>query len=62
MIDKRFFSHVDACHYLGISDRALCYLVERGDMQIRYFGKKRLYDRLDLDAFALALPAEAARA
>lgn len=44
----------EAAHYLGVSQTTL-----RGlDIPRRILGGKRLYDRIDLDAFASALPIE----
>lgn len=62
MSDKRAFSHVEAIHYLGVSERALRNEVEKGNLPVRFYGTKKLYDRADLDAFFMALPAEATRA
>lgn len=44
----------EAAHYLGVSETML-----RGlGIPRRVLGAKRLYDRIDLDAFASALPTE----
>lgn len=44
----------EAAHYLGVSTSMLRTL----DIPRRHLGAKRLYDRIDLDAFASALPTE----
>jgi hypothetical protein len=62
MSDKRAFTQVEAIRYLGVSDRSLRNEVAKGNMPVRFYGTKKLYDRADLDAFFAALPAEATRA
>ncbi|MGP3699170.1 helix-turn-helix domain-containing protein [Rhodobacter sp. NSM] len=50
----RLLGAAEAAAYLGISATTL-----RGlDLPRRILGGRRLYDRLDLDAFASALPVE----
>ena len=44
----------EAAHYLGVSTSTLRTL----NIPRRQLGAKRLYDRLDLDAFASELPTE----
>lgn len=44
----------EAAHYLGVSTSTLRSL----NIPRRQLGAKRLYDRLDLDAFASGLPTE----
>lgn len=44
----------EAAHYLGVSTSTLRTL----NIPRRQLGAKRLYDRLDLDAFAAGLPTE----
>lgn len=44
----------EAAHYLGVSTSTLRTL----NIPRRQLGAKRLYDRLDLDAFASGLPTE----
>lgn len=44
----------EAAHYLGISPSMLRTL----SIPRRQLGSKRLYDRIDLDAFASSLPTE----
>lgn len=50
----RLMPAAEAAHYLGVSESML-----RGlGIPRRMLGAKRLYDRIDLDAFASGLPTE----
>jgi hypothetical protein len=50
----RLLPAAEAAHYLGISESTLRSL----NLPRRILGAKRLYDRLDLDAYASDLPVE----
>lgn len=58
MTDKRAFSEAEAAHYLSSSIDVIRREVALGNLPVRYLGRKRLYDRDDLDRFFESLPAE----
>lgn len=58
MSEKRGYSEAEAAQYLGSSIDVIRREVALGNLPVRYLGRKRLYDRNDLDLFFDSLPAE----
>ena len=58
--DPLFVSAKEAALMLGLSRNQMYLLLDRGAVESRYFGKRRLVDLGSLKAFAAALPTERA--
>lgn len=57
-MQKRGYSEVEAATYLGSSTTVIKRAAANGDIPVHYLGRKKLYDREDLDRFFENLPTE----
>ena len=55
-MDKRLLTLKEAARYLGKTDKALYLSVMRKEVPFRKWGKKLIFDRMELDKFISTLP------
>jgi excisionase family DNA binding protein len=55
-MDKRVFNLKEAAIYLGKTEKALYRAVERRQVPFRKWGRKYIFDRIELDKFIVGLP------
>ena len=55
-MDKRLLTLKEAAKYLGKTEKALYLSVMRKEVPFRKWGKKLVFDRIELDKFIAALP------